>query len=150
MSVISVFYNFFKNISFSSAENFIFSERVSGSFQKHLVGDERDEFAVSRFFTRKISLNAEKVVDISYSSPCPGNFDGVADGSFHFARRGAISFAYHRVEFFGYVVYKTMIPRTVRLSEAPSYGQPIIYYDKRSKGADVYRNLAEEVIARGK
>lgn len=53
-------------------------------------------------------------------------------------------------ENFGNVVYKTMIPRTVRLSEAPSYGQPIIYYDKRSKGADVYRNLAEEVIARGK
>ena len=53
-------------------------------------------------------------------------------------------------ENFGDVVYKTMIPRTVRLSEAPSYGQPIIYYDKRSKGADVYRNLAEEVIARGK
>lgn len=53
-------------------------------------------------------------------------------------------------ENFGDVVYKTMIPRTVRLSEAPSYGQPIIYYDKRSKGADVYRKLAEEVIARGK
>ncbi len=53
-------------------------------------------------------------------------------------------------ENFGDVVYKTMIPRTVRLSEAPSYGQPIIYYDKRSKGADVYRNLAEEVIARDK
>lgn len=53
-------------------------------------------------------------------------------------------------ENFGDVVYKTMIPRTVRLSEAPSYGQPIIYYDKRSKGADVYRNLAEEVITRGK
>lgn len=45
-------------------------------------------------------------------------------------------------------VYKTMIPRTVRLSEAPSYGQPIIYYDKRSKGAAAYRELAKEVIAR--
>lgn len=53
-------------------------------------------------------------------------------------------------ENFGDIVYKTMIPRTVRLSEAPSYGQPIIYYDKRSKGADVYRKLAEEVIERGK
>lgn len=47
-------------------------------------------------------------------------------------------------------VYKTMIPRTVRLSEAPSYGQPIIYYDRRSKGAEVYEKLAKEVIARGK
>lgn len=44
-------------------------------------------------------------------------------------------------------VYKTMIPRTVRLSEAPSYGQPIIYYDKRSKGAAAYMKLAKEVIA---
>lgn len=52
-------------------------------------------------------------------------------------------------ENFGEVVYQTMIPRTVRLSEAPSYGQPIIYYDKRSKGADVYMKLADEVISRG-
>ena len=53
-------------------------------------------------------------------------------------------------ENFGETVYKTMIPRNVRLSEAPSYGQPIIYYDKSSKGAAVYMKLAKEVIARGK
>ncbi len=47
---------------------------------------------------------------------------------------------------FGDAVYHTMIPRTVRLSEAPSYGQPIIVYDKRSKGAEVYMELAKEVI----
>ena len=46
-------------------------------------------------------------------------------------------------------VYKTMIPRTVRLSEAPSFGQPILYYDKKSKGADVYMKLAKAVISRG-
>ena len=51
---------------------------------------------------------------------------------------------------FGDAVYKTMIPRNVRLSEAPSYGQPIIYYDKSSKGAEVYMKLAKEVISRGK
>jgi chromosome partitioning protein len=50
---------------------------------------------------------------------------------------------------FDTAVYKTRIPRTVRLSEAPSYGQPIIYYDKKSKGAEVYMKLAKEVIARG-
>ena len=50
---------------------------------------------------------------------------------------------------FDTVVYKTMIPRTVRLSEAPSFGQPIIYYDKKSKGAEVYMKLAKEVIACG-
>ncbi|MCI5775624.1 MAG: AAA family ATPase [Aerococcus sp.] len=43
-------------------------------------------------------------------------------------------------------VYKTMIPRTVRLSEAPSYGQAIIDYDKRSRGAEVYLELAKEVL----
>ncbi|SDZ91241.1 MULTISPECIES: ParA family protein [Selenomonas] len=50
---------------------------------------------------------------------------------------------------FDTAVYKTMIPRTVRLSEAPSFGQPILYYDKKSKGAEVYMKLAKEVIARG-
>ena len=53
-------------------------------------------------------------------------------------------------ENFGELVYKTMIPRTVRLSEAPSYGEPILYYDKRSKGTDTYMKLAEEVMAHGK
>ena len=46
-------------------------------------------------------------------------------------------------------VYNTMIPRTVRLSEAPSYGMPISVYDKRSKGAQSYRDLAKEVVADG-
>ena len=49
---------------------------------------------------------------------------------------------------FGDIVYKTLIPRNVRLSEAPSYGQPIIYYDKHSKGAQVYKDLAKEVLKR--
>ncbi|PKM79410.1 MAG: sporulation initiation inhibitor Soj [Firmicutes bacterium HGW-Firmicutes-13] len=51
--------------------------------------------------------------------------------------------------FFGKLVYKTIIPRNVRLSEAPSHGQPIIYYDSRSKGAQVYMELAAEVAANG-
>ena len=50
---------------------------------------------------------------------------------------------------FGDVVYQTLIPRNVRLSEAPSYGQPILYYDKHSTGARVYKELAKEVLARG-
>lgn len=49
-------------------------------------------------------------------------------------------------KFFGTKVYKTIIPRNVRLSEAPSYGEPIIIYDPRSKGAAVYTSLAKEVI----
>ena len=43
-------------------------------------------------------------------------------------------------------VYQTLIPRNVRLSEAPSYGLPIILYDKNSKGAEAYLQLADELI----
>lgn len=43
-------------------------------------------------------------------------------------------------------VYTTIIPRNVRLAEAPSFGQPIIYYDKKSKGAEAYVELAEEFL----
>ncbi len=46
-------------------------------------------------------------------------------------------------------IYKTIIPRNVRLAEAPSYGLPINLYDSRSAGAEAYRLLAEEVIDRG-
>mgnify|MGYP000954063071 CR=1 FL=1 len=49
-------------------------------------------------------------------------------------------------KYFGNKVYRTIIPRNVRLSEAPSYGLPIILYDSKSKGAECYMELAEEVI----
>jgi chromosome partitioning protein len=52
-------------------------------------------------------------------------------------------------KFFQEMVFKTIIPRTVRLSEAPSFGQPITIYDPSSKGAVAYLNLAKEVIERG-
>ncbi|MBC9785427.1 AAA family ATPase [Heliobacterium chlorum] len=45
-------------------------------------------------------------------------------------------------------VFRTIIPRNVRLSEAPSHGQPIIAYDPKSRGAEVYRELAKEVLQR--
>jgi chromosome partitioning protein len=48
-------------------------------------------------------------------------------------------------EYFGPKVYKTVVPRTVRLSEAPSFGQPIIVFDSTSRGAKAYRELAKEV-----
>ena len=50
---------------------------------------------------------------------------------------------------FGDVVFKTMIPRNVRLAEAPSYGRAIIDYEAISKGAKAYNDLAKEVIKRG-
>ncbi|MDQ6853381.1 MAG: AAA family ATPase [Actinomycetota bacterium] len=46
---------------------------------------------------------------------------------------------------FGKRVYSTVVPRTVRLSEAPSFGQPIIVFDSTSRGAKAYRELAKEV-----
>ena len=47
-------------------------------------------------------------------------------------------------------LYSTVIPRAVRLSEAPSFGEPIQYYDKHSKGADAYNNLAKEFLKKNK
>jgi len=43
-------------------------------------------------------------------------------------------------------VYRTVIPRSVRLAEAPSFGQPIMLYDDKSKGSEAYVKLAEELI----
>lgn len=51
-------------------------------------------------------------------------------------------------KYFSGQVFKTIIPRNVRLGEAPSYGEPITIYDPNSKGAEVYRKLAKEVIRR--
>jgi chromosome partitioning protein len=52
--------------------------------------------------------------------------------------------------FFGSKVFKTIIPRNVKLSEAPSYGQPIILYDKKAPGSIAYQNLSEEFSKRFK
>lgn len=52
--------------------------------------------------------------------------------------------------FFPKKVFASVIPRSVRLSEAPSYGEPICYYDKRSKGALAYDELAREIIKNNK
>ena len=49
---------------------------------------------------------------------------------------------------FGAKVYKTVVPRNVRLGEAPSFGKPIILYDIRSRGSEAYVSLAKEFIAR--
>ena len=49
-------------------------------------------------------------------------------------------------KYFPDLVYKSIIPRNVKLSEAPSFGEPIIKYDRTSKGADAYTSLAKELI----
>jgi len=52
-------------------------------------------------------------------------------------------------DFYGKQVFKTVIPRNVRLAEAPSYGKPILIYDSKSRGAESYSELAREVISNG-
>ena len=53
-------------------------------------------------------------------------------------------------KYFANKLYKTVIPRAVRLSEAPSFGMPIQYYDKRSKGADAYTDLTKEFLKKNR
>ena len=50
-------------------------------------------------------------------------------------------------DFYGQQVFETVVPRNVRLAEAPSYGKPIILYDVHSKGAEAYFHLAKEILA---
>lgn len=52
-------------------------------------------------------------------------------------------------DFYGSQVLETVIPRNVRLAEAPSFGKPIMLYDMRSKGAESYMQLGKEIIAHG-
>jgi len=52
------------------------------------------------------------------------------------------------VDHFGSKVYRTIIPRNVRLAEAPSYGKPVTAFDRQSKGAQAYMALAQEVLER--
>jgi chromosome partitioning protein len=51
-------------------------------------------------------------------------------------------------DFFGDAVFQTVIPRNIRLAEAPSHGKPVLQYDLRSKGAESYLELAREVLDR--
>jgi chromosome partitioning protein len=53
-------------------------------------------------------------------------------------------------QYFKANVFKMIIPRNVRLGEAPSFGKPIILYDIRSKGAEAYLGLAKEIVAHEK
>ncbi|MFA7673027.1 MAG: AAA family ATPase [Clostridia bacterium] len=76
------------------------------------------------------NLRVEGVVMTMYDSRTNLSFQVVESVREHFSDR----------------VYRTIIPRNVRLSEAPSHGLPIILYDKESKGAISYMELAEEVI----
>lgn len=69
-----------------------------------------------------------------------------------FDRRNNLSFMVEKDvrRYFGDLVYQTVIPRSVRISEAPSHGKPILLYDFKSNGAQAYISLAKEVLKREK
>jgi chromosome partitioning protein len=50
--------------------------------------------------------------------------------------------------YFGAQVYESVVPRNVRLSEAPSFGVPVMYHDLKSKGAQAYLDVAQELLHR--
>ena len=56
--------------------------------------------------------------------------------------------AFELKEYFGGKVYETVIPRSVRLSEAPSHGMPVCAYDRFSRGAAAYDAVAQEILAK--
>ncbi|MBT9259997.1 MAG: ParA family protein [Clostridiales bacterium] len=76
--------------------------------------------------------------------------DGIVLTMFDARTNLAIQVVEEAKRHFRQLVYRTIIPRNVRLSEAPSHGLPIHLYDPRSRGAEVYRELAEEVAQRGR
>lgn len=73
-------------------------------------------------------------------------FEGILLTMFDARTNLSIQVADEVKKFFPDKVFKSVIPRNVRLSEAPSFGEPIIIYDKYSKGAEAYIDLAKEVI----
>ena len=71
-------------------------------------------------------------------------------GTTHVQGQLIVDYLVDEKKYFANKLYKTAIPRAVRLSEAPSYGTPIQYYDKRSKGAIAYNDLAKEFIKKNR
>jgi len=71
------------------------------------------------------------------------------DAVYAYARRRSSQQVAEEVRrYFGHQALDTVIPRNVRLSEAPSHGVPVNIYDPRSRGADAYRSLAREMAER--
>lgn len=89
-------------------------------------------------------MNTVKIVQKHLNKPL--RVEGVVLTMFDARTNLSIQVVEEVKKYFGNKVYRTIIPRNVRLSEAPSYGLPIILYDAKSKGAECYMELAEEVI----
>lgn len=92
--------------------------------------------------------NTIKIIKKGINSPL--NIEGILLTMFDARTNLSIQVVDEVKKYFGEKVYSSIIPRNVRLSEAPSFGQPIIVYDKNSKGAESYLDLAKEVIENNK
>ena len=134
---------------------------VGSTTLKCVVLDENDKI-IYKSYCRHFSQISEKTCELleKIDSLYPqGAFSLCVSGSagMGFAENIGIDFVQEvyatRVavkKYFPQKVYKTVIPRNVRLSEAPSFGEPITSYDITSKGAESYLNLAIELIHKNK
>ena len=113
--------------------------RIRGEEGFLTIKGASDEKGLSRYeFEQKIPLvDAERLLELCE----PGAIDKVR----YLVPRGSHTW---EVDVFHAKIYDTLIPRNIRLAEAPSYGLPINLYDSKSAGAESYRLLAKEVIDR--
>ena len=91
-------------------------------------------------------LNTVRVVQQNFNAPLA--IEGVLLTMYDARLNLSKQVATEAKEFFGHQVYGTVIPRNVRLAEAPSFGKPILLYDVQSVGSKSYLNLGQEVIGR--
>ena len=91
-------------------------------------------------------LNTVRVVQQNFNAPLA--IEGVLLTMYDARLNLSKQVASEAKEFFGHQVYRTVIPRNVRLAEAPSFGKPILLYDVQSVGSKSYLNLGQEVIRR--
>ncbi len=91
-------------------------------------------------------LNTVRVVQQNFNAPLA--IEGVLLTMYDARLNLSTQVASEAKEFFGHQVYRTVIPRNVRLAEAPSFGKPILLYDVQSVGSKSYLNLGQEVIRR--
>ena len=125
--------------AFALMQSGIFSEMVMIDVNREKAEGEAMDIAHGLPFARPIRLYA-------------GTYDDIVDAAIIIITAGAnqkpdetrLDLIHKNVE-----IYKTIIPRNVRLAEAPSHGMPVNKYDSKSTGAESYRLLAEEVIHRG-
>lgn len=101
------------------------------------------------FALEGLSVISRLIRKVRESGANPGlDIEGIVMTMFDGRTRLAAQVVEEVRKHFGDKVFHTVIPRTIRLSEAPSFGQPIIQYDAKSPGAEAYRALAREFIKR--